>query len=321
MFPLILLSPSKTLYEPGAFSDQIEQYPSALVFTKPEEESSGPVDHHLTQALLQGLGQLDLSSLQTYYQISQNVAHKVASYYDQATPSQPMWTWYTGEAFKYLDLPSFHRLGGKVWQRVASNLVVLSALYGAHRPLDSMRPYRLDFTLPLPPGFDPKPFAKANGQKTNESGPYSLRSLWEPRIQSYLSDLANQQSSQVFLSCASEEFESLVFGPGGRILPFGNQVLGTQDRASDFYVIRIEFFQKHPKTGEKTKISARAKQARGALARWVLVNAPDEFSSLDDMLLFLRGFMELEYTFDSIQEKRLTQDHTSASVITLTFSQ
>lgn len=297
MFPILLLSPSKTLNEPRAqFFDSSG--------TQPKNRLAS-ANLGLTLELLKALKGLNRSQLREYYGISESIAGKLEDYYSDAPPIQPVWTWYTGEAFKYLDLSSLETQGGKGWARATSHLVILSSLYGAHRPGDLMQPYRLDFTLPPPPGFE-------------SNGPKSLRALWESSVRDYFQDLAQQLETKTIISCASDEFESMMLSAldanQGSGLPGGR----SKTTDPEFEMYTIEFYQRHPKTGAKTKISARAKQARGAFVRWVLEQAPDGFASTREMKEFITQFKALEYGFESEQPQLPT---TGFSMSRLVFSQ
>jgi cytoplasmic iron level regulating protein YaaA (DUF328/UPF0246 family) len=294
MVPIILLSPSKTLQNPLA--NPSESWKAQL------SQGLGSANSSLTLGLLKALEAMSLNQLQEYYGVSLSIAEKLNVYYSENPPIQPVWTWYTGEAFKYLDLPSLKSQGGKGWTRAVTHLVILSSLYGAHRPEDLMRPYRLDFTLPFPPDFH-QVYTKSSSISDSLSSnfPKTMRGMWEQSIQQYLLDLAQTQETSVVVSCASEEFESLAVSALQRDPKTINSQPNLPLRSDGIDLIRIEFYQRHPKTGKTTKISARAKQARGAFARWVLEQVPDECTSTKEIIDFLSGFNQSGYCFTSVQ--------------------
>ena len=294
MVPIILLSPSKTLHDPLVNSS--ESWKSQF------SQGLGSANSTLTLSLLKALEAMSLDQLQEYYGVSQSIAEKLKVYYSENPPIQPVWTWYTGEAFKYLDLPSLKSQGGKGWTRAVTHLVILSSLYGGHRPEELMRPYRLDFTLPLPPNFH-QVYTKSSSISDSlaSSLPKTLRGMWEKSIQQYLLDLAETQETSVVVSCASEEFESLAVSALQRDPKTIKSQSNLPLSSDGIDLIRIEFYQRHPKTGKTTKISARAKQARGAFARWVLEQVPDQCTSAEEIMDFLTGFNQLGYSSTSVQ--------------------
>ncbi len=193
------------------------------------------VDPPFTEKLLSALGMLSQADLRDFFGISEKLGQTVNEYYPYEGELYPAWCWYTGEAFKYLDLPSLMK---SLPLKANRTIRILSALYGMVSPMDTIQPYRLDFTLGQVPGFD---------------GSASLRQLWSSRVTESLNKSVQDVQASFVLGAASQEYESLV-DPGRLHAPF----------------IRAEFVQSHPRTGLPTRISARAKQARGMLARWVV---------------------------------------------------
>lgn len=114
------------------------------------------------------------------------------------------------------------------------HLRILSGLYGLLRPLDAMRPYRLEM-----------------GSKLATRRGRDLYAFWGDRIATSLNAQAAETGSAWLLNCASQEY------------------FGAVDRAALMIpVITPTFLEERP--GGPKIVSFYAKQARGALARFVV---------------------------------------------------
>lgn len=132
------------------------------------------------------------------------------------------------------------------------HLVVLSGLYGGLRALDSVAPYRLEMGYRL----------------TKE--PYrNLYAFWGDTI----SQLVSSSTACVINLSALEYTKAL--------LPY-----------LEVPVIAPKFMTVSPKTGEPTFVVVHAKIARGAFARWLLVNRVDDIAQLPD-------FTDLGYEYSA----------------------
>ncbi|WP_374293772.1 peroxide stress protein YaaA [Sphingomonas sp.] len=110
------------------------------------------------------------------------------------------------------------------------HLRMLSGLYGLLRPLDAMRPYRLEMGTRWAPG----------GTK--------LTDWWGDRIANLLADDVAAEGSGTVLNLASQEYWHAVKGR----LP------------ADIRVIAVDF-----REGDRF-VSFHAKKARGSMARWMV---------------------------------------------------
>lgn len=111
---------------------------------------------------------------------------------------------------------------------------ILSGLYGLLRPLDSIRPYRLEMGTRWAPG-------RAR----------TLYDWWGARIADLLADDVADEGSGTVLNLASQEYWRAVAGK----LP------------ASVRVIEVEFLEPGP-TGPRF-VSFHAKKARGMMARWM----------------------------------------------------
>jgi cytoplasmic iron level regulating protein YaaA (DUF328/UPF0246 family) len=108
---------------------------------------------------------------------------------------------------------------------------LLSGLYGLLRPLDAMRPYRLEMGTRWAPRYK------------------KLTDWWGDRIAKALSDDLAADGSGVVLNLASQEYWAAV---DGRL-------------AADVRVISVDF-----READGRFISFHAKKARGMMARWLV---------------------------------------------------
>ncbi|NCN05619.1 MAG: YaaA family protein [Spirochaetales bacterium] len=238
-------------------------------------------DFDLSSTLREALGKKSLGELVEYFGVSHTLGQEIHDLYQVPGVLRPMWTWYAGEAFKYLGLRDFFRepQESMLFQRASRGILVLSALYGCLLPWENIQGYRLDFTLPMPDG------SKQPG----------LRALWSSRVISRINTLSAAFDTPLCISCASEEYES---------------VLHPTTRNAGVWLerplVRIQFIQSHPKTGKPARISARAKQARGIFARWVIETLPEEAQNVDSILRHLKSFDREGYTLCGSTEQELT---------------
>ncbi|WP_322965937.1 YaaA family protein [Sphingomonas fuzhouensis] len=129
---------------------------------------------------------------------------------------------YTGLEAKSLDMPAI--------LFAQDHLRMLSGLYGLLRPLDAMRPYRLEMGTRWAPG----------GGK--------LTDWWGDRIAERLAQEVETEGSGTILNLASQEYWHAAEGK----LPTSIRVIAVDFREGDRFV------------------SFHAKKARGAMARWMI---------------------------------------------------
>jgi cytoplasmic iron level regulating protein YaaA (DUF328/UPF0246 family) len=120
---------------------------------------------------------------------------------------------------------------------------MLSGLYGLLRPLDAIRPYRLEMGTRWAPRHK------------------SLTDWWGNRIAQFLLEQLEEEGSNVVLNLASQEYFAAVTGklPGVR-------------------VIEVEF--REPGPNGPRFISFNAKRARGMMARWLCEHHVTEIEAM-----------------------------------------
>jgi cytoplasmic iron level regulating protein YaaA (DUF328/UPF0246 family) len=143
---------------------------------------------------------------------------------------------YTGLEAKTLEAPAI--------DYAQDHLRILSGLYGLLRPLDAMRPYRLEMgTRWAPP---------------SRSGKDRLTDWWHSRIADRLAADVAEEGSGTVLHLASQEYWAAVEGR----LPAGIRTIAVDFRDGGRFV------------------SFHAKKARGLMARWLVEHRIDQVGAM-----------------------------------------
>lgn len=234
---LAVLSPAKKMNE-------TRSTPLALSAPRLDRDAREliPVAEALSTAELKSLMKLSdaLAELNTsrFTDFESQAEHPAALLFDGDT--------YWGLDAKSLDADALREADGR--------LRILSGLYGLLRPLDRVRPYRLEMGTKLanPRGAD-------------------LYQFWGTAIADALrEDMAGHEEEAV-LNLASREYSSAI------------------DRAAlDRPVVTATFLQ--VRDGEARNLGMFAKRARGQLARWVVDNRVDRVEGAKDFAYGGYGF-------------------------------
>lgn len=136
---------------------------------------------------------------------------------------------FAGDVYAGFDAFSLHEEGIAFAQ---NHIRLLSGLYGLLRPLDAMRPYRLEM------GTRWAPRKKA------------LTDWWDDRIAAFLRAEVAEEGSGAILNLASQEYFASVKG-----------------RLEGLRVVDVDF--REPGPNGPRFISFNAKRARGMMARWM----------------------------------------------------
>ena len=178
---------------------------------------------------------LNFEELQKLMHISENLAKEVEAKSKawESAEAWPAWLYFSGDVYKGLGAESLNKedfewAQNKVW--------TLSGLYGIARPLDLIKPYRLEAAFKL----------KAGGKK-------NLYDFWEDKI---AREIEENNDDEVVINLSSEEYIKLIrkFYKGKIVTP-----LFLQNRTSG---VRFE--------------AVHAKVARGMMARWIVKNKVDD---------------------------------------------
>ena len=213
---LVLLSPAKTLDETSSFTDE------------PSEARFSAEAGRIARAAAR-LGPARLAELM---HISSKLAEQNAARFKEfatATP-RPAIRLFAGDVYRGFDAASAEP---EVIDFAQDHLRILSGLYGIVRPLDAVRPYRLEMGTQ---------WAPKGGRLVDHWGRKVVRAL--------LADL-KEEGSNTLLNLASQEYYAVV----GPLMPRKVRVI-----APDFRVRTAKGLQFQ---------SFTAKVARGALARFV----------------------------------------------------
>ena len=229
---LIVLSPAKTLdYSVDPKSNhtapQFLSQSSKLIKTLKDKE---PKDIASLMGLSDKLATLNFDRYQSW-----KAAKSVSS---DAKPSMLV---FKGDVYQGLSAEDFNAKQIKFAQK---HLRILSGLYGILRPLDVIKPYRLEM-----------------GTKLQTSKGKNLYEFWGNSVQeNVISDLASQKSD-LLINLASKEYFSVL----GKIPEYINVVSPV---FKDF------------KNGKHKIISFYAKRARGLMAKWIIENNIRDFEKL-----------------------------------------
>lgn len=229
---LIVLSPAKTLdYSVDPKSNhtapQFLSQSSKLIKTLKDKE---PKDIASLMGLSDKLATLNFDRYQSW-----KAAKSVSS---DAKPSMLV---FKGDVYQGLSAEDFNAKQIKFAQK---HLRILSGLYGILRPMDVIKPYRLEM-----------------GTKLQTSKGKNLYEFWGNSVQeNVISDLASQKSD-LLINLASKEYFS---------------VLG---KMPDYINIVSPVF-KDFKNGKHKIISFYAKRARGLMAKWIIENNIRDFEKL-----------------------------------------
>ena len=237
---IIILSPSKTL--------DLLSIPEDINITRPEfmDEATG---------LMKVLKSSNKNDLALKMKLSESLLITVDAWHkdwnDTINDAYPTAFTMKGEAFKALNMRSLSKSDLAYAQE---RLFILSGLYGALRPCDGIKPFRLEMGQTFKPD---------NGSET-------LNRFWGERLVKYFNEKLGRD--QVLINLASDEYNKVLLKPTlqARVINF------------DFKVSTDKGLK---------NISVFSKQARGALARFIIRNRIEKIEKL-------KNFNNLDYKFN-----------------------
>ena len=192
---------------------------------------------------------LPLGKLKSLMSLSDDLARlnreRFKAFEDDPSPdaTRPAACAFAGDTYVGLEARSLSA-DGLAWAE--DHLRILSGLYGVLRPLDGIQPYRLEM-----------------GSRLKTRRGTSLYDFWGSELSKSLNALAETQGVNVLVNCASQEY-------------FGAVDL----KALKPKVITPVFLEE--KNGEVKTVSFFAKQARGAMARFMVENRVTSVDGLQD---------------------------------------
>lgn len=171
-----------------------------------------------------------------------------------ANSKQTAWV-FNGEAYRGLDVKTFTP---EDIQYAQKHFRILSGLYGILRPLDLIKPYRIDV-----------------GDEVVDIFGKNMYQIWEKEVNSTLAEmLKNLEVPKVILNLMSKEYSKLI------------------DRKKiKAKVIDVEFLEYQPDTEIYEPIVVYIKKARGMMSRFVIKN---QITDPED----LKAFSEEGYWFN-----------------------
>jgi cytoplasmic iron level regulating protein YaaA (DUF328/UPF0246 family) len=148
---------------------------------------------------------------------------------------------FKGDVYQGLQAEGLSKAEMKFAQK---HIRILSGLYGILRPLDVMKPYRLEM-----------------GTKLETSEGKNLYEFWGNKVQVNVLEELKNQKSDLLINLASKEYFTVL----GKL-------------PEDVNVVTPTF--KDYKNGKFKIISFYAKKARGMMARWIIENKITDFEKL-----------------------------------------
>ena len=229
---IIVLSPAKTLdyefeatgrYSVPAFLNQSTKLIGQLKKKEPKDIAS-----------LMGLS--DKLATLNYDRYQSWTASKKTSF-----DSKPSMLVFKGDVYQGLQAED---LTVKEMDFAQKHVRILSGLYGILRPLDLMKPYRLEM-----------------GTKLQTAQGKNLYEFWGNKVQKNVLEELKKQKSDLLINLASKEYFTVL----GKL-------------PEELNVVSPTF--KDYKNGKYKIISFYAKKARGLMARWIIKNKVKDFEEL-----------------------------------------
>jgi len=229
---LIVISPSKTLDFEKSISNQS--------YTQPEFVKEASV-------LIKPLRKLSVDQLMDLMGISPNLAQLNQERYflwrpefSPATARQALYA-FRGDVYLGLDADS---LSYSEIEAAQNQLKILSGLYGVLRPLDLIRPYRLEMGIQL---------------QVRKS--HNLYEFWQKKITAKMRKDLNISGSNLLINLASVEYFKAI-----------------DPKKLKAEIVTPEF--REAKDGTYKMVSFFAKKARGMMTRFILQNGIDSEEQL-----------------------------------------
>ncbi len=218
---LTIISSAKTLnFEPLAHSDELTH----------------PIFLQLSNHLLAIIKNYSEDQLSKTMDISKKLAHLNKDRFQnfEKQDSKAAIFAYAGDVFNNIQSENLSEDAVKFLQ---SHLLIISGLYGALKPLDAIKPYRLEMIT-----------------KLNEIN--NLSKFWQDEITNYINQTLEHHKHKYLLNLASQEY-SAVINPNKLKYP----------------VINIHF--KENRNGQLATIGINAKKARGNMVNVIANNLID----------------------------------------------
>ena len=245
----ILLSPAKLM--------KFEEMPETV-------KGTSPLFLEKTNQLIEICQGFSVGDIKKLLKISPKMAHEVYGYFQtfhiENIPQKSAAFTFNGIAFQGLDINDF---SVDELSFAQSHLNIASGLYGLLRPLDLIKPYRLDVNTRISP-TDKGMNSIGNLSSTYPKSNY-LYGFWQKTVNHYLSEKLNKDDNTIINLSSSEYYKMIV----PQLLP------------DKMKMITIAF--REQKQGGLKQIVVYAKKARGQMARFVVKN---KITKVEDVKAF-----------------------------------
>lgn len=232
---------------------QIIMSPAKLMdFSERDEniKTTQPIFSEKTEEILEVCKKLSETDIAEKMKVNRDIAQKVYGYFQsfnfKKTPLRAAALAYDGIAYKGLNAHDFTKEDIEFAQK---HLNLLSGFYGALKPFDQIKPYRLEFS-----------------RKVQPDGYKDLYDFWQNDINQYLTKRL-EKDEKVIINVASKEYSKAV---NKKLLPNGTRI------------IEINFLQQE--NNDFKQIVVHSKKARGLMARFIIKNqlkVADEVKAFD----------------------------------------
>ena len=213
------------------------------------ESSSQPLFQEETDELIEIMKDLSSTEIGKLMNVNPKIGFEVYQYIQafgmSQTPQRQAALAYNGIAYKGLDASAFRQ---DDWDFAQDHLVMISALYGLLRPLDLIKPYRLEFLTKL---------ETDRGRNVYDFWGKKLTEVFAKRL---------KEDDNTWLNVTSGECSKAIDKKG---LPKGAKIISA-------------VFKEDTAQGPKM-IVVYAKKARGMMARYVIEN---KITKLEDIKNF-----------------------------------
>ena len=220
---------------------QIIMSPTKLMDFDAREENiktTKPVFPDKTKEILAVCQKLSETDIAEKMKVNRDIAQKVYGYFQsynfKTTPLRAAALAYNGIAYKGLNA---HDFGKEDTAFAQKHLNILSGFYGALKPFDQIKPYRLEFARKIQP-----------------QGYKNLYDFWQNSVNELLSEKL-KKDEKVIINVASKEYSKAI---NKKLLPNGTRI------------IDIQFLQQE--ADELKQIVVHSKKARGLMARFIIKN-------------------------------------------------
>lgn len=216
-------------------------------------KGASPLFLSKTNALVDFCQRLSVSDFAKLLKINPKMAHDVYGYFQtfhlDKVPQRSAAFAFNGIAFQGLNI---HDFSDEELSFAQSHLNIVSGLYGLLRPLDIIKPYRLDVSTKISPAG----LNNLNSVNLSSTYPKSnyLYGFWQKTVNQYLSEQLNKDDNTIINLSSSEYYKLIV----PQLLP------------DKMRMITIAF--REQKTGSLKQVIVYAKKARGQMARFIVKN-------------------------------------------------